>query len=161
MKRLYTVGYEGMDIEDFCQSLKKKKIQCVADIRKNPISRKPGFSKSRLGEALAAHGIEYIHYKGLGTPTEWRKQEKAKIISRTKLLKDYSKKIIPKHPEDIEALQKLLRKKRTALLCYEADESICHRHCVSDEIAHREKGHVEIVNLKLKPKGLMSLRSGL
>lgn len=159
MRKLYTVGYEGLEIEDFCQSLKKKKIQCVADIRKNPISRKRGFSKSRLGEALAAHGIEYIHYRGLGTPTEWRKQEKAEIISRKKLLSDYKKKIIPKHPEEMQALQSLLRKKRTALLCYEADVTDCHRHCVADEIAKREKGEVEIVNLELKPKGLKSLRS--
>jgi hypothetical protein len=37
-----------------------------------PLSRKPGFSKSALQANLEAHGIAYVHLKGLGDPKPGR-----------------------------------------------------------------------------------------
>lgn len=48
---LFTVGYEGLEIDDFTKFLKRHRIQLVADLRKNPVSRKRGFSKHKLAEA--------------------------------------------------------------------------------------------------------------
>ena len=35
-KTLWTVGYEGCDIEDFVRDLKQQKIQILIDVRKIP-----------------------------------------------------------------------------------------------------------------------------
>nr|WP_305120740.1 helix-turn-helix domain-containing protein [Streptomyces sp. BpilaLS-43] len=46
---LWSAGYEGRDIESFVASLVDSRISVVADVRLTPISRKKGFSKTRLG----------------------------------------------------------------------------------------------------------------
>ncbi|TQK97553.1 helix-turn-helix protein [Streptomyces puniciscabiei] len=69
---LWSAGYEGRDIDSFVASLLDSRIDVVADVRLTPISRKKGFSKTRLGQALAEAGIEYTHLRGLGNPKENR-----------------------------------------------------------------------------------------
>ena len=53
MSEIYTIGYEGSDIERFIETLVILKIEAVADVRELPISRKKGFSKNKLRESLA------------------------------------------------------------------------------------------------------------
>jgi uncharacterized protein (DUF488 family) len=150
MDKLFTVGYEGTDIDDFVAGLKKAKIKHLADVRKNPVSRKKGFSKKRLAEALGQVGIEYTHWPSLGVPTLWRKEAKAKIITRAKMFKDYTKKILPEHADEIEQLIEIMKGRNLVLLCYEADESDCHRHFIVAEIKKRQK--IKVVDLVLKPQ---------
>ncbi|MFC9548960.1 DUF488 family protein [Streptomyces sp. NPDC056956] len=69
---LWSAGYEGRDIDSFVASLVGSRISVVADVRLTPISRKKGFSKTRLGEALAEANIEYTHLRGLGNPKDNR-----------------------------------------------------------------------------------------
>lgn len=151
--KLYTVGYEGMDIEDFCEAMIKNKIQLILDLRKNPVSRKKGFSKRLLAENLQNFKIEYQHLGGLGVPTEWRRQAKEELITRKKMFRDYVKKILPQQGEEIEHIRKLIKKKRVALLCYEADACDCHRSFVADEISKGEKSNFSIRNLEILPAG--------
>lgn len=155
--KLFTVGYEGTDIQDFTTSLKKQGVRSVADVRKNPVSRKRGFSKRLLAGALAEVGIEYLHLPGLGVPTEWRKLAKAEIITRKKMFSDYVKKILPKQTEDIELLRKLMKKKGLALLCYEADAHDCHRSFVVDAMVKSQKEKIKIVNLEVQQPRLFNI----
>ncbi|KYG65602.1 hypothetical protein AZI86_00545 [Bdellovibrio bacteriovorus] len=150
MAKLFTVGYEGCDINQFVAGLKENGIEHLADIRKNPVSGKKGFSKKRLAEELAKEGIEYTHWPSLGVPTLWRKEAKAKIITRDKMFKDYVKKVLPEVSEEIAELKKLILKKKLVLLCYEADESDCHRHYLVQEMQKKKK--IKVVNLVLKPE---------
>lgn len=150
--KLYTLGYEGMDIDDFCKAVKKHKIKIIADLRKNPVSRKKGFSKRLLGENLQKFDVEYLHLGGLGVPSEWRKQAKEEIITRRKMFRDYQKKVLPNHLDEINLIRKLMKKKKLALLCYEADASDCHRSFVSSEIAKSEKGLL-VKNLEIQAEG--------
>jgi uncharacterized protein (DUF488 family) len=150
--KIFTVGYEGFDIDEFADGLKKKGIRLIADLRKNPVSRKRGFSKNLLRQNLETRGIEYIHMPGLGTPTEWRKQAKAQLITRDKMFRDFTKKIIPAHPTELQELRELAKKKKVALLCYETEAADCHRRCVSDELVRLEKGKLEVIDLELPKK---------
>lgn len=145
---LFTVGYEGCDIDEFTDFLKKKKIQVIADLRKNPVSRKKGFSKNKLAEQLKLKKINYVHFPELGTPSAWRKLEDQGKITRKKLFEEYVDKIIPQGSKEIELLRQMMREKRIALLCYEADDSDCHRSFVAKEIWRLEKKKLDIVNLK-------------
>lgn len=63
---LYTVGYEGLNIEQFLLMLDKYDIEKIIDIRECPISRKAGFSKNALKNVLAANGFDYTHLAALG-----------------------------------------------------------------------------------------------
>lgn len=151
---LFTIGYEGLGIDEFTGFLVRNKVKRIADVRKNPISRKKGFSKRKLAEALAGNGIEYTHVPELGVPTEWRKRAKNEEITRAKMFRDYVKKILPKEPEAFEALEILIKRKGLALLCYEADASDCHRRFVAEELVKRSRGRLKVKDLQvLRPQG--------
>lgn len=152
-RKLYTVGYEGQDIDHFVAALKKKRVRTIADLRKNPLSRKPGFSKRRLAAALEEAGIQYVHYPGLGVPSEWRRQARAGRITRDEMFRRYEKQILPRHEEELDALRTGAASPGLALLCYEADASDCHRRAVADALRRRARGAVEVIDLTLpRPK---------
>jgi uncharacterized protein (DUF488 family) len=147
---LFTIGYEGCDIEEFVQFLKKKKISVIADLRRNPVSRKRGFSKNKLAEQLALKKINYVHYKTLGTPTAWRKLESAGRITREKMFELYVREVLPKATEELQALQELMHHQNTAILCYEADATDCHRNYVADKLI--TLGKLKVEHLLPKPE---------
>lgn len=156
--KLYTVGYEGLDIDEFVEGLRKKRVKTIADLRKNPLSRKPGFSKKRLAAALESVGIQYVHYSGLGVPSEWRRQARAGLISRDEMFRRYERQVLPEHQDELAAVEEGIQKSGYTILCYEADASDCHRRSVADEIQKRLGTKVEVVNLRI-PKPNLSLRT--
>ncbi len=48
MSIVYTIGYEGTDIDRFVSTLKAVGVEVVADVRAIALSRKKGFSKTAL-----------------------------------------------------------------------------------------------------------------
>jgi uncharacterized protein (DUF488 family) len=48
MPSLFTIGYEGRNIDEFVKILQHSHIRRVVDIREIPLSRKRGFSKTKL-----------------------------------------------------------------------------------------------------------------
>lgn len=144
--KIYTIGYEGFDIQEFCKFLKKKKISLIADVRKNPVSRKKGFSKNKLAEALSHYGISYNHYPELGVPSAWRKLAREHKITREKMFKRYEDQVLPKAETSLEKLYKSAKDEKVALLCFEADHSDCHRHFVSDKLEDEHR-KTQIVHL--------------
>ena len=64
--KIYTVGYEGLDIDSFLSLLAENDIETVVDVREMPLSRKPGFSKKSLEAVLNLSGREYVHMVALG-----------------------------------------------------------------------------------------------
>src|SRR5260221_14676725 len=65
---LYTIGYEGIDINRFISLLHEHDIETVVDVRQLPLSRKSGFSKKALADTLDLGGLGYIHLPDLGCP---------------------------------------------------------------------------------------------
>lgn len=166
LSKFYTVGYEGTSIEEFCAFLVEKKIARVADVRKNPVSRKKGFSKRRLAEELGRRGIEYLHLPALGMPREWRKLAKEGKITRARMFRDFVRKILPVERESVDLLRAVAREKPTAILCYENDPSDCHRRMVAEEMERLSGGKSRFVDLDVRErfgggafvKGLEALR---
>lgn len=135
MKRtIATIGYEGATIEEFIASLRRASVNLLIDVRDVPISRKKGFSKNRLAEYLAAHGIAYVHLKGLGDPKEGREAARAGKYA-------LFEKIFGKHLRSaaaIDALEEaasLVMSQRACLMCFEADAERCHRTIVADRLS--------------------------
>src|SRR3712207_9096441 len=72
MARLFTIGYERLLPPELVNELKVAGVERLLDVRYRPQSRRPGMSKTRLGELLGDHGIAYEHRKALGTPPDIR-----------------------------------------------------------------------------------------
>lgn len=64
---IWTIGHSTHSLEEFIRILKSFEIECVADIRNFPGSRRyPHFNKEALMMSLARENIAYIHFKELG-----------------------------------------------------------------------------------------------
>ena len=70
--RIYSVGYEGLELEALVEHLASAKVSLLVDVRLNPVSRRRGYSRKTLSATLAAAGIEYRHERALGNPQDNR-----------------------------------------------------------------------------------------
>lgn len=136
--RLFTIGYEGISFEGYINRLIKNDIRLLCDVRKNPMSRKFGFSKSNLSTLLPKLGIEYLHVPDLGIESKKRTDLNTEA-DYIQLLEEY-RETLPDKRESLHMLEDMLTNyKRIALTCFEKEHESCHRHCVSDYM-RREKG---------------------
>src|SRR5439155_7481614 len=69
---LLTIGYEGRSLEAYLNLLLCEGVTLLCDVRRNPLSRKYGFSKSTLSKACEGVGIRYEHLPGLGIESDKR-----------------------------------------------------------------------------------------
>lgn len=70
--KLMTIGYEKLTPKQFYEALRQAGVSLLIDVRENPISRKPGFSKNTLKHAALEAGIAYQHISVLGCPRDIR-----------------------------------------------------------------------------------------
>ncbi|PHR91489.1 MAG: hypothetical protein COA69_09825 [Robiginitomaculum sp.] len=135
---LNTIGYEGADLADFLTTLNMAKVDILIDVRDRAQSRKRGFSKTALSEALLENGIEYLHLKELGDPKEGR--EAARSGNFMKFEKIYLGVLKSEVAQAaIDVIEKIVESKNACLLCYERDHRTCHRKYISDDIDARRK----------------------
>lgn len=133
-KSIYTIGYEGLHIEDYINKLICNGIKLLCDVRQNPLSRKYGFSKRSLSTLLPKFGIEYLHIPELGI--ESKKRKDLKNSSDYEILFDNYRKSLPGRQNGLTRIMKEFKThKRIALTCFEKEAQSCHRHCISDFFA--------------------------
>jgi uncharacterized protein (DUF488 family) len=128
---LISVGYEGRTIERFVELLSRNGVDVLVDVRLNAISRKPGFSKRRLGEALAEAGIEYVHEPSLGNP-----QENRAAFARGGDVTEGRRRFAARltgSADALAALADLASDRNVAVLCFEEDAERCHRQVITDQ----------------------------
>lgn len=124
---LASIGYEGRTFEDYLNSLIKNGITVLCDVRKNPISRKYGFSKSVLQNACDKVGIEYRHFPELGIPSHERQDLRCQD-DYDELFARYEKEVLPKEGEALSVIERLVENGEcVALTCFEANPAQCHR----------------------------------
>lgn len=133
------VGYEGKDIASFVRELTAWKIGTVVDVRLNPISRKKGFSKRALTEALADAAIAYTHMPRLGNPKDNREGFGAPGTAAAKAAGARYQALLDSEEAatGIIDLTNLAAEQRVAVLCFEASEVCCHRKYVLARIKER------------------------
>ena len=132
--RIYTIGYEGTTVPEFIGALRKAHVERVIDVRALPLSRRPGFSKTPLRLALEEAGIEYVHLKALGTPSEGRTAARAGRHEDMKRV--YSGQLeLPEAMAQSAQMLDLAAEKPTALLCMEREPEHCHRTLLLSAVA--------------------------
>lgn len=124
--QIFTIGYEGVTQAEFVAALKQARVERVIDVRAVPNSRRPGFSKNLLRNALAEEGIDYVHLRALGTPADGRAAARAGRHEDLKRI--YAGQLeLPEAMAQSAQMAELAGEKRSALLCYEREPSGCHR----------------------------------
>lgn len=143
---VFTIGYEGLNIEEFTSLLVEYGIETVVDIRELPLSRKPGFSKKALTNVLNLSGLEYVHMVGLGCPKAVRDgyREDGNWRRYTVGFRKYLK----SQEGAIADLAALTESSTCALLCYEADFNLCHRSIVADALNEHCGADVEHIPVR-------------
>ena len=134
---LFTIGYEGDSIDGYLDRLLRNRVALLCDVRRNPLSRKTGFSGRQLAGYCERVGILYRHLPDLGIPTE-RRRELVTRADYDALFEEYEREDLPKAGHAIEQLSRLLDEhSRIALTCFEKEPECCHRHCVAEEMERK------------------------
>lgn len=140
---LYTLGYEGFDIDAFVRRVRAAGVKAIVDVRELPLSRKKGFSKSSFREALARAGVAYFHTPALGCPKEIRDRYKVDgdWAAYTRAFLAY----MATQDAAVHELVKFSTATTACLVCFEADHAICHRTFVAR--AARKLGGPSVLHL--------------
>ena len=130
---VFTIGYAGKALDTFMKELLDAQVDRVVDVRALPLSRRKGFSKTPLSEALTGKGIEYVHLREAGNPF---REQKGDLETTLGLYAAH----LDTNPEVIVKVEAAIAGHRAALLCYEANASECHRSVIVSRLLARDPG---------------------
>ncbi len=145
---LVTIGYEGKTLEQYLNQLIQDGVTLLCDVRRNPLSRKYGFSKGTLGPACDKLGIRYVHMPELGIASD-RRQSLDEQSDYDALFADYEQHDLPMQKAALDRIAGWIKgeNQRVALTCFELHPRQCHRHCVADALAARKDKGLSAVHL--------------
>lgn len=124
-------------------------VKLLVDVRDAPVSRKRGFSKTALALALQEAGIGYRHLQALGCPRHIRDRyhEDGDWDAYTRQFMQHLGNQLPA----IEELRALVVSQPTAVLCFEADFTRCHRTFVAHAVSKQAGARI----VHITPTGLI------
>lgn len=133
------IGYEGLDLEALVSRLRLRGVATVVDVRLNPISRKRGLSKTALRERLISESIGYEHLPALGNPRDNRDGFGKLEGVEAREARDKFEELLKTAAAHvaIDRVIALAEAGTVALLCFEQDETRCHRELVLSALRSR------------------------
>ena len=132
---VWTIGHSTRSLDEFLQLLRNYDIECIADVRSFPGSRKyPHFGQEALSSALQEYGIAYEWFQALGGRRRPR-ADSPNTAWRNESFRGYADYMAtPVFEAALHELLALAEKKRTALMCAEAVWWRCHRSMIADKL---------------------------
>lgn len=131
---LSTIGYEGLSLEGYLNRLLQAGVTLLCDVRRNPLSRKYGFSKRTLARGCEGVGIRYEHLPELGIDSVERQDLKTQA-DYDALFDRYERDMLPRQRPAVAAIVTWIQLgESVALTCYEHLPVQCHRHCVAEAV---------------------------
>ena len=143
--QLFTIGYEGRDLDTFLDCLAQNGIECLLDVREVAYSRKKGFSRTALAKALEMKGIRYVHLKDLGSPGALRDELKSGG-DYGKFFRGMEEHLATQRETIAEAHSHAVQM-RCCLMCYEKLAAMCHRKIVARKIKQHDGNGLEVKHL--------------
>jgi uncharacterized protein (DUF488 family) len=129
-----TIGYEGRSLESYLNCLIVTGVSLLCDVRRNPMSRKYGFSRTTLIQACEGVGIRYEHLPELGIASAERRGLNSKAAYE-QLFRTYRRETLPSQQVALTKIRDWVGDgERVALTCFEAHAQQCHRHCVAEAL---------------------------
>lgn len=144
---LFTIGYEGISIEQYINKLILADVKVLCDVRKNSSSMKYGFNKSQLKMACEGVGIEFLHIPEVGIVSDKRKELNTQK-DYDLLFEDYKKTVITKTISQQELIHELVKKNhRVAITCFEKNICQCHRKHLAEAICELPNFNSKLIHL--------------
>jgi uncharacterized protein (DUF488 family) len=144
---LFTIGYEGISLEEYLNRLLKNDVKVLVDVRNNPLSQKFGFSKSLLSACCNKLDIEYFHFAEVGILSVERKALENQSDYDT-LFDSYRANTLPRTvATQRQILSLLVEKQRIALTCFESNICQCHRKHLSEAITKLPEWDYELKHI--------------
>ena len=125
---IHTIGYQNLKVTDFIDVLRSRGVTLVVDIRNNPFSFKPGFSKKWLMSHLPEYNIGYVNIPELGIPSKYRKE-----LNGTALWKKYDE-LLRTNAVQLHSVVNMVQGETAVLMCFEAHPRDCHRSRLAQRI---------------------------
>lgn len=108
----FTIGYEGSSLEGYLNRLIKNNVKTLVDVRRNPLSRKYGFSKKALSDTVMKLGIGYVHIPELGIASE-RRQELNTQADYDRLFNSYERQELKQNGKALQDLFQIFLQRDT------------------------------------------------
>jgi uncharacterized protein (DUF488 family) len=144
---LFTIGYEGISLEEYLVRLLKNDVKVLVDVRNNPLSMKYGFSKSQLKKYCSSLGIDYVHIPEVGIQSDQR-QELTTQSDYDKLFTVYRQQNLNNTKSSQNKILQILEEhKRIALTCFEANICQCHRKHLAEAIENLLEFNYEVKHI--------------
>ena len=140
----FTIGYERRDGEGLIAALRDAGVRHLADVRDNPVSRKPDFRAGALKKLCEDAGIEYGAWTDLGS-TDTQRENLQATGDFSAFRRNFRAYALRNMDEPLERLIKVAKKKTVALLCYERLHNECHRSIISEILAERYQATVTAI----------------
>ena len=132
--RLLTIGYQGQKLGGFVDRLAGAGVRTLVDVRFNPFSRRPEFSRKSLEPALEKAAIRYVHLKPLGNPPASRAAAMAgDRATYVRLFRAHL--ATPAAQAALREVLALAGEAAACLMCLERRPEDCHRAMVADALA--------------------------
>lgn len=154
---LYTIGHGAKDIDEFIAELRSFKIQYLVDIRSKPYSKwYPCYSQPALKEEMRQAGITYVYMGDSigGLPDDTSCYPNGYV--------DYT--ILSKKEYFVKGINRLVTANnkglRLAIMCSEADPSMCHRSKLVGEVLRHQGININhIVGMNKQESQLSVIKS--
>lgn len=148
--KIFTLGYQNLRLPEYVDLLAGSGVGVVLDVRETAWSNRPEYTKYSMQTALPDAGIEYVHVKSCGNPSENRKT----AATPEECLQRY-RQYLERNPACVNELLLLVheadrRGKRVCLTCYERDAAGCHRSILVEALRKRD-GRIECEHLEKRP----------
>lgn len=148
-QHLWTIGHSTRTIVEFVELLQAHGIRQIVDVRTIPRSRhNPQFNEQTIAASLQPAGVDYVRLADLGglrhtTPDSknlgWHNRSFRGFA-------DYM--ATPEFANGLNALEKIARKKKTAIMCAEAVPWRCHRSLIADALTKQQWDVFDIMSSK-------------
>lgn len=135
-------------MDEFIKILKEHGVEEIVDVRSMPKSRHcPQFNGDSLDESLGKAHMRYTHIQKLGGHRHSRK-DSINLGWRNASFRGYADYMAtPEFSEGLDALARIARAKKTAIMCAEAVPWRCHRSLIGDALVARGVEVFEISSL--------------
>jgi uncharacterized protein (DUF488 family) len=137
-RRIWTIGHSTHPLERFVELLRGQRIELLVDVRTVPKSRRmPWFWGDALAASLPEAGIAYEHMRDLGGFRRPR-PESPNGGWRVAAFQGYADNMeTPAWQAACARLEDVATRRRTAIMCAEAQWTRCHRRLISDALVVR------------------------
>ncbi|HXY99885.1 MAG TPA: DUF488 domain-containing protein [Stellaceae bacterium] len=153
---VFTIGHSTRPIEDFIVLLTDAGVDCIADVRRFPGSRRhPQFNAEALARALEAAGIAYRHFPALGGRRGAGSGPSPHTLWREAAFRNYADYAgTPEFRAAFAALLRLSGERVVAAMCAEAVWWRCHRRIIADYLIAAGEEVRHILDGKIEPARL-------